>query len=74
MTAFTLLDGALGTELTRRGCDTRLPLWSARALMDAPEIVRRIHADYAARGRSADRQHLRTNTWRSPGPWLPGRA
>ncbi|MEO6061354.1 MAG: hypothetical protein ABIQ99_05390, partial [Thermoflexales bacterium] len=30
MNRFTLLDGALGTELTRRGCDTWLPLWSAR--------------------------------------------
>ncbi len=61
MTKFTLLDGALGTELTRRGCDTRLPLWSARALMDAPEIVRRIHADYAEAGAEV----LTANTFRT---------
>lgn len=61
MTAFTLLDGALGTELTRRGVDTRLPLWSARALMDAPEVVRRIHADYAEAGAEV----LTANTFRT---------
>ncbi len=45
-----LLDGATGTELHRRGVDTALPLWSARALLEAPEVLRRIHADYAAAG------------------------
>jgi homocysteine S-methyltransferase len=33
----------MGTELQRRGADTRLPLWSARALVDAPDVVREIH-------------------------------
>ena len=61
MTTLTILDGALGTELTRRGCDTRLPLWSARALMDAPEVVRRIHADYAEAGAEV----LTANTFRT---------
>jgi hypothetical protein len=28
-----ILDGATGTELTRRGVDTGLPLWSANALL-----------------------------------------
>lgn len=41
-----LLDGPTGTELQRRGFDTRLPLWSARALVDAPEIVQAIHEEY----------------------------
>src|SRR3989338_10676580 len=31
-----LLDGATGSELTRRAVDTGLPLWSARALVSAP--------------------------------------
>jgi len=31
-----LLDGATGSELQRRGVDTRLPLWSAAALWTAP--------------------------------------
>jgi S-methylmethionine-dependent homocysteine/selenocysteine methylase len=45
-----LLDGPIGTELDARGVDTSLPLWSARALMEAPEVVRAIHRDYAEAG------------------------
>lgn len=45
-----LLDGAMGTELQRRGVDISLPLWSARALETAPEAVRAIHRDYLDAG------------------------
>ncbi|HLF27588.1 MAG TPA: homocysteine S-methyltransferase family protein [Anaerolineae bacterium] len=45
-----ILDGATGTELTRRGVDTRLPLWSAGALLDAPDTLRAIHQDYSRAG------------------------
>ncbi len=45
-----LLDGATGTELQRRGVATRLPLWSAAALLHAPAAVQRIHEDYVAAG------------------------
>lgn len=45
-----LLDAALGTELTRRGADTGPPLWSARALREAPDLVARIHEENAAAG------------------------
>lgn len=45
-----ILDGATGTELTRRHVDTHLPLWSAAALRDAPHVVRAIHADYIRAG------------------------
>lgn len=45
-----VLDGAMGTELARRGVDTGLPLWSANALLDKPDIVRQIHEDYLAAG------------------------
>ncbi len=45
-----LLDGALGTELMRRGIPTPLPLWSAQALLDAPDTVRAIHEDYVRAG------------------------
>jgi len=48
--AIVLLDGATGSELHRRGVDTRLPLWSARGLLDAPETVARIHAEYVKAG------------------------
>jgi enediyne biosynthesis protein CalE2 len=45
-----LLDGALGTELERRGVATPLPLWSAQALLDAPDTLRAVHEDYARAG------------------------
>lgn len=45
-----LLDGALGTELERRGVATPLPLWSGQALLDAPDTLRQIHEDYARAG------------------------
>ena len=45
-----LLDGATGTELNRRGVNTDLPLWSARALLEAPDVLRQIHADYVRAG------------------------
>lgn len=45
-----LLDGATGTELNRRGVDTTLPLWSARALITAQDVLTAVHADYASAG------------------------
>ena len=56
-----LLDGATGTELQRRGVDTGLPLWSARALLEAPDVLRAIHADYIAAGVDI----ITTNTFRT---------
>ncbi len=47
---FVVLDGALATELERRGCDLRDPLWSARVLIEAPELIQQVHADYFAAG------------------------
>jgi len=38
-----VLDSAMGTELERRGVASGLPLWSARALLEAPEEVFAIH-------------------------------
>lgn len=57
----TLLDGPMGTQLDARGADTRLPLWSARPLREQPELVRAIHAGFAAAGASV---HT-TNTFRT---------
>src|SRR3954471_5442470 len=45
-----VLDGALATELERRGCDLHDPLWSAKILMESPQIIREVHADYFAAG------------------------
>jgi S-methylmethionine-dependent homocysteine/selenocysteine methylase len=56
-----LLDGATGTELERRGAPTRLPLWSARALVDHPDLVLQIHRDYAEAGAEV----LTANTFRT---------
>jgi S-methylmethionine-dependent homocysteine/selenocysteine methylase len=56
-----VLDGATGTELERRGAATGLPLWSARALVDAPELVEAIHWDYVAAGADL----LTANTFRT---------
>jgi homocysteine S-methyltransferase len=56
-----LLDGATGTELQRRGVNTGLPLWSARALIEAPEVLRSIHADYINAGADI----ITTNTFRT---------
>jgi S-methylmethionine-dependent homocysteine/selenocysteine methylase len=47
---FALLDGAMGTELEARGADTSGTAWSARAIDEAPELVRAIHAEYAQAG------------------------
>lgn len=55
------LDGATGTELDRRGVDTSLPLWSARALLIAPSIVQQIHLDYL----NAGAELVTTNTFRT---------
>lgn len=45
-----VLDGALATELERRGCDLDDPLWSARVLIERPDLIRAVHADYFAAG------------------------
>ena len=58
-----LLDGAVGTELLRRGVRTELPLWSAHALLDEDgvAVLTRIHEDYARAGAEI----LVTNTFRT---------
>jgi len=45
-----LLDGGMGRELRFRGVDVMTSIWSARALIDAAEIVREIHSDFIAAG------------------------
>jgi S-methylmethionine-dependent homocysteine/selenocysteine methylase len=49
-TTVVILDSAMGTELQSRGADTSLPLWSARALIDNPDIVQQIHIDNIVAG------------------------
>jgi homocysteine S-methyltransferase len=45
-----VLDGALATELERRGCDLHDPLWSAKVLIEAPDLIKQVHTDYFAAG------------------------
>jgi homocysteine S-methyltransferase len=45
-----VLDGGLATELEARGLALDDPLWSARALIDAPAIVAAVHRDYLEAG------------------------
>jgi homocysteine S-methyltransferase len=45
-----ILDGALATELERRGADLRDPLWSARLLLENPDLIRQVHLDYFEAG------------------------
>jgi len=45
-----ILDGALATELERRGCDLNDPLWSAKVLIENPALIQTVHADYVAAG------------------------
>lgn len=41
-----VLDGALATELERRGANLSGGLWSARALLERPELIAAVHRDY----------------------------
>ena len=56
-----ILDGAMGTELQNRGVDIPLPLWSANANIEHPQIVTNIHKDYIEAGSDI----ITTNTFRS---------
>ncbi len=45
-----ILDGALATELERHGADLDHPLWSARVLLESPDMIGRVHMDYLEAG------------------------
>jgi homocysteine S-methyltransferase len=45
-----VLDGALATELERRGADLRDPLWSAKVLLEDSDLIRQVHFDYFKAG------------------------
>jgi len=47
---FLVLDGALATELERRGADLNDPLWSARCLLESPNLIEQVHMDYLEAG------------------------
>jgi len=51
----------MGTELQRLGADTTLPLWSARALDEYPDLVTAIHVSYVEAGADI----ITTNSFRT---------
>ncbi|HGH3373391.1 TPA: homocysteine S-methyltransferase [Kluyvera cryocrescens] len=47
---FVVLDGAMATELEARGCDLADSLWSAKVLMENPQLIYDVHLDYFRAG------------------------
>ena len=50
MTGVILTDGGMGQELVRRSASRPTPLWSARVLMDEPDLVRDLHVEFIRAG------------------------
>ncbi len=46
----TILDGGMGQELLKRSSKEVTPLWSTQVMMDEPDIVRDLHADFIRAG------------------------
>lgn len=45
-----ILDGGMSRELQRLGAELKQPEWSALALINAPDIVRQVHAEFTEAG------------------------
>lgn len=45
-----VIDGALATELERRGHNLKDELWSAKVLLEEPEAIKQLHYDYFKAG------------------------
>ncbi len=56
-----LLDSAMGTELEARGADLSLPLWSALAIIEKPDLIKEIHTENINAGADI----ITTNTFRT---------
>ncbi len=65
-----VLDGGLATELEARGLELDDPLWSARALIVAPETIARVHRDYLEAGADV----ITTATYQATLPGLVARG
>lgn len=50
MTKLRILDGGMSRELLRLGAELKQPEWSALALIDCPDIVRQVHAEFLEAG------------------------
>ena len=45
-----VIDGAMATELERRGADLNDRLWSAKVLLQSPQLIEDVHYDYFCAG------------------------
>ncbi|MGK7377213.1 homocysteine S-methyltransferase [Planococcus sp. 1R117A] len=45
-----ILDGAMATELENHGCNLNDRLWSAKVLMEDPELIKQVHMSYFEAG------------------------
>ncbi|WP_445490792.1 homocysteine S-methyltransferase [Niallia sp. 03133] len=45
-----LLDGAIATEIEKKGVNIQNELWSANAVIDNPESIKQVHTDYFKAG------------------------
>jgi homocysteine S-methyltransferase len=45
-----ILDGALATELEQHGANLDDPLWSAKVLLEQPQLIRAVHREYFEAG------------------------
>jgi homocysteine S-methyltransferase len=45
-----ILDGGLATSLEELGCDLNDPLWSAKILLEAPDLISRVHRSFLEAG------------------------
>src|SRR6478609_3510837 len=46
----TILDGGMGRELKRIGAPFDQPQWSAKAMLESPDHVRRVHESFVRAG------------------------
>ncbi|MFT8320242.1 MAG: homocysteine S-methyltransferase [Bacillus sp. (in: firmicutes)] len=45
-----ILDGAMATEIEKKGVNIKNSLWSAKAVIDNPNSIKQVHADYFEAG------------------------
>lgn len=67
---FVILDGGLATELEARGCDLEDPLWSAKVLLEQPQLLREVHRAWL----DAGAQIITTASYQATLPGLQARG
>ena len=65
-----IIDGSMSTALERLGCDLNDSLWTAKALVSQPELVRQVHLDYFRAGADCGI----TNSYQATIPGLTARG